>query len=175
MKTGRTVFNPMYKCTFEHSIKSLSIGTKSFEYAEVLIKMVKDFKRSIDYLETRDEIDTDKIAFYGMSWGAQNGTIISAADDRIKTNIYVSGRLGRKVRPEVWPLNFLPRVKVPTIMLNGRYENQIRINAMYDLIGTAKENKKLVLFESHHIPPHNELVKEILAWLDQHLGKVERK
>ena len=80
-----------------------------------------------------------------------------------------------KVRPEVWTINFLPRVKVPTIMLNGRYENQIRIKAMYDLIGTAEKDKKLVLFESHHIPPHNELVKEVLAWLDQYLGQVERK
>ncbi len=175
VKTGRAVFYPIYKGTFERSVKLLSIEPESFEYAELLTQLGKDFRRSIDYLETRDDIDIDKIAFYGMSWGAKGGTIISAVEDRIKTNIYVSGGLERKVRPEVWPINFLPRVKVPTIMLNGRYENQIPINAMYDLIGTAEENKKLVLFESHHIPPHNKLVKEILAWLDQHLGKVERK
>jgi hypothetical protein len=46
---------------------------------------------------------------------------------------------------------------------------------MYDLLGTPEKNKKLVLFESDHIPPHNELVREILAWLDQYLGPVERK
>jgi len=172
VKTGRAVFYPIYKGTFERSIKSLSIGSESFEYTEVMTQIVKDFKRSIDYLETRDDINTDKIAFYGMSWGAGNGTIISAVEDRIKTNIYVSGGLVNKVRPEVWPINFLPRVKVPTIMLNGRYENQIRIKAMYDLIGTP--DKKLVLFESHHIPPHNDLVREVLAWLDQYLGPVER-
>jgi hypothetical protein len=151
------------------------MGHESFEYAEVLTQIVKDFKRSIDYLETRDDINKDKIAFYGMSWGAEEGAIISAVEDRIKTNIYVSGSLPLKVRPEVWSINFLSRVEVPTIMLSGRYENQICIKSMFDLIGTPEKNKKLVLFESHHIPPHNELVKEVLAWLDQYLGPVERK
>ena len=175
VKTGRAVFYPIYKGTFERSIKSLSIGSESFEYTEVLTQIVKDFKRSIDYLETRDDINTDKIAFYGMSWGAAAGTIISAVEDRIKTNIYVSGGLGAKLRPEVWLKNFLSRVEAPTIMLNGRYEDQKRIKLMYDLIGTNEKNKKLVLFESHHIPPHNDLVREVLAWLDQYLGPVERK
>ena len=137
--------------------------------------MVKDFRRSIDYLETRDDINTDKIAFYGMSWGAAAGTIISAVEDRIKTNIYVGGGLGPKLRAEISPINFLSRIEAPTIMLNGRYESQTKIQQMYDLIGTPEKNKKLVLFESHHIPPHNDLVREVLAWLDQYLGPVERK
>jgi len=173
VKTGRAVLYPIYKGTFERSIELLSIEPESFEYAELKTQIVKDFKRSIDYLETRDDINTDKIALYGMSWGAGEGPIFSAVEDRIKTNIYVSGGLGLKLRPEVWPINYYSRVKAPTIMLNGRYENQIRIKTMYDLIGTP--DKKLVLFESHHIPPHNDLVREILAWLDQYLGPVERK
>jgi class 3 adenylate cyclase/dienelactone hydrolase len=172
VRTGRAVFYPIYKGTFERSIKSLSIGSESFEWTEVMTQIVKDFKRSIDYLETRDDMNTDKIAFYGMSWGAGQGALIGAVEDRIKTNIYVSGGLGPKVRPEVWSKNFLSRIEVPTIMLNGRYENQIRIKPMYDLIGTR--DKKLILFESHHIPPRNDLVREILAWLDQYLGPVER-
>ena len=175
VKTGRAVFYPIYKGTFERSVKSLPIGTQSFEYAEVLTKIVKDFKRRIDYLETRDDINTEKIAFYGMSWGAKDGTIISAVEDRIKTNIYVSGGLAEKIRPEVWPINFLSRVEVPTIMLNGRYEDQFFIKPMFDLIGTPEKDKKIILFESHHIPPHNDLVKEVLEWLDKYLGKVERE
>ena len=175
VKTGRAVFYPIYKGTFERNIKSLPHYSESFEYTEVITQVVKDFKRSIDYLETRDDINTDKIALYGMSWGAIMGPIISAVEDRIKTNIYVSGGLQYKLRPEVWSINFLSRIEVPSIMLNGRYESQIRFEPMYDLIGTDEKNKKLVLFESHHIPPHNELVKEVLAWLDQYLGPVARK
>jgi len=46
---------------------------------------------------------------------------------------------------------------------------------MYEFLGTPEKNKKLVLFESGHIPPHNDLVKEVLEWLDQYLGPVKRK
>jgi len=178
VKTGRAVFYPIYKSTFERSIKSSSYipnGNDSYEFTEVLTQMVKDFRRSIDYLETRDDINTDKIAFYGMSWGAGFGPVFSAVEDRIKTNIYVSGAVGPKVRPEISTINFLPRIVKPTIILNVRYETQSRIETVYELVGTTEKNKKLVLFESDHIPPHNELVREVLEWLDQYLGPIERK
>ena len=178
VKTGRAAFYPIYKSTFERKIKSSTYqinGNKSYEFTEVLTQVVKDFRRSIDYLETRNDINTEKIGLYGMSWGAQFGPIISAVEDRITTNIYLSGSLRLDVQPEISTFNYLPRVVAPSIILNGRYENQALIIPMYELLGTPEKNKKLVLFESGHIPPHNDLVKEVLEWLDQYLGPVKRK
>jgi len=183
VKTGRAVFYPIYKGTFERRIQSsinIAIGAEaSYEFAEVITQVVKDFRRSVDYMETRNDINANKIALYGMSWGAIYGPIISAVEDRIKTNIYASGGLGGKVRPEVSSINFLPRIEAPTIMLSGQYESifplETNVQPMYDLLGTPEKNKKLMLFESDHILPHNDLVKEVLAWLDQYLGPVERK
>ncbi|MFQ5771873.1 MAG: hypothetical protein ACE5HX_15165 [bacterium] len=57
-------------------------GDNSHSYTEYLIQVVKDFKRSIDYLETRPDIDSKKIAYYGMSWGGMLGAIIPAEDNR---------------------------------------------------------------------------------------------
>jgi len=182
VKTGRAVFYPIYKGTFERRMEpfiDIAIGNESYEYAGLIPQVVKDFRRSVDYLETRNDMNTDKIALYSMSMGAMIGPIISAVEDRIKTNIYVSGGLGPKVRPEVYSINFLPRIEAPTIMLSGRYESifplETSVQPMYDLLGTPEKNKKLVLFESDHMPPHNDLVKEVLAWLDQYLGPVEIK
>ena len=41
---------------------------------------------------------------------------------------------------------------------------------MFDLLGTPNDEKELRLYETDHIPPRNELIKETLAWLDRYLG-----
>jgi hypothetical protein len=41
---------------------------------------------------------------------------------------------------------------------------------MLDLLGTPAEDKRLLLYETDHIPPRAEYIKETLAWLDKYLG-----
>jgi hypothetical protein len=48
------------------------------------------------------------------------------------------------------------------------YETSIK--PMFDLLGTPNDEKELRLYETDHIPPRNELIKETLAWLDRYLG-----
>ena len=38
-----------------------------------VIMWVKDASRAIDYIETRPDLDHEKIAYYGYSWGAVMG------------------------------------------------------------------------------------------------------
>jgi dienelactone hydrolase len=59
--------------------------------ADVHFQVVKDFRRSVDYLGTRPEIDTTKIAYYGMSWGGVLGAIIPAVEERLKAVVLVGG------------------------------------------------------------------------------------
>jgi hypothetical protein len=44
---------------------------------------------------------------------------------------------------------------------------------MFDLLGTPVEHKQQKLYETDHIPPRNEYIKETLAWLDRYLGPVK--
>jgi len=41
-------------------------------------------------------------------------------------------------------------------------------------LGTPAEDKDLILYETDHIPPGAEYVKEIIAWVDKYLGTVYR-
>lgn len=70
--------------------------------------------------------------------------------------------------------NYVPRIKIPTLMLNGKYDTitpyETSIKPMFDILGTPKDRKELKVYETDHIPPRNELVKETLAWLDRYLG-----
>jgi dienelactone hydrolase len=178
VRNGRAVLFPVYKGTFERAkpeLAAIHMGADSYTYTEFLIQMIKDLRRSIDYLETRRDIDSSKIAFYGMSWGGIIGPIITAVEDRLRASVLVAGGFGPRVtRPEVNSINYVTRIRIPTLMLNGMYDRSIDelIRPMYDLLGTPKEDKKLILYETDHIPPRAEYIKETLAWLNKYLGPV---
>ena len=144
-------------------------------WTEYLIQLVKDFKRSIDYLETRQDIDSKKLAYYGMSWGGLLGAIIPAVEERPKTTIILAGGFTGLGRPEANQINYVTRVKMPTLMLVGKYDTLFLDagKAMFDLLGTPDEHKELKVYETDHIAPRNEFIKEILAWLDRYLGPVK--
>ena len=81
------------------------------------------------------------------------------------------------VRHEVDGLNYMPRVRIPTLMLNGKYDMTFpfdtAVKPMFDTLGTPKEHKRLIVYDMDHFVPRNELVKETLAWLDRYLGPVK--
>ncbi len=180
VKNGRAALYPVYKGTFERrddALIPIHIGDNSHLYTEYLIQLVKDFKRCIDYLETRQDIDSDKLAYYGMSWGAKLGATIPAVEERLKASVLVSGGFLGVARPEADQINYITRVKTPTLMLNGKYDTifpyETSIKPMFDLLGTPDEHKELKLYETDHIPPRNEFIKETLAWLDRYLSPVK--
>jgi dienelactone hydrolase len=179
VKNGRAVLYPVYKGTFERRDETMTPiyrGDSSHSYTEYLVQVVKDFRRSTDYLETRGEIDSKKIAYYGMSWGGTLGAIIPAVENRLQTTIILGGGLLGIGRSEVNQINYITRVKTPTLMLHGKYDTVIpyetAIKPMFDLLGTPADRKVLKLYDTDHIPPSNEFMKEILAWLDRYLGPV---
>ena len=180
IKNGRAVLFPLYKGTFERSNDALTHILQDWstrQYGEILIKGIKDFKRSIDYLETRPDIDGMRLAYTGFSWGADNGAIIPAVENRLKASVLYNGGMVTQ-RPEVDPMNYVTRVKIPTLMVNGKYDMIIPYETsakpMFDLLGTPKEQKEQKLYDSDHFIPRNELIKETLNWLDRYLGPVKR-
>ena len=179
VKNGRAVLYPVYKGTMERNFERPDPWENTHRQMEYWIQVVKDYRICIDYLETRQDIDSQKLAYYGMSWGgAWPGVIIPAVEERLKASILLPGGLGDYGRPEVNPINYVTRVKTPTLMLNGKYDAnfpyETSAKPLYDLLGTPDEHKELRLYETDHIPPRNEFIKEILAWLDKYLGPVKQ-
>ncbi len=179
VKTGRAVAYPVYQGTFERRddrFISIALGEDSHAYTEFLIQVVKDVRRTIDYLETREDIDADRLAFYGMSWGAMLGGIIPAVETRLKTAILLAGGLFVAGRPESNPQNYVPRIMMPFLMLVGRYdtivEYETSLKPLFDSVGTPGDHKVMKVYETDHIPPKSDYIAEILAWLDLYLGPV---
>ncbi len=186
VKNGRAAFYPVYKGTMERASTELlqlvfANDWSSHLYTEYLIQLGKDFKRCVDYLEARQDIDNTKLAYYGMSFGASLGPVILAIEERLQAGVLLAGGFILNIerpRPEANEINYITRVKIPTLMINGRYDSffplETSIKPMFDLLGTPEEHKALKIYETDHIPPRNEFIKEILVWLDKYLGPVKR-
>jgi predicted esterase len=106
------------------------------------------------------------------------GAIIPAVEGRLKAAILWSGGLASgRARPEVDQINFVSRVKIPVLMLNGRHDAIEPYAAaqlsMFRLLGTPEADKRHVVYESGHRLPQNEFVKETLNWLDRYLGPIQ--
>ncbi len=184
VKSGRAVMYPFYKGTHERSVTDFPGDRTTHRYTEYVIKWVQDLKRSIEYLETRPEININQLAYLGLSWGAFMGAIIPAVEEHLKVSIlFLAGLPGISLpnsrfigqpRAEVDSINFVTRVTIPTLMLNGKYDNifpfETNIVPMYDLLGTPKEHKRILRYETDHFIPRKERIKESLAWLDRYFG-----
>src|SRR5271157_1438280 len=179
LKSGRAVMFPVYKSTYERadSLKRGRPDTTS-NYRDHVIAWSKDLGRSIDYLETRPDIDHSKLAYEGASWGAALGALLPALEDRLRALLLISpGFFLQKCLPEVDQLNFAPRVKAPALMLSGRLDFFFPVGSsqepMFRFLGTPKECKRRVLYEAGHDIPRNQMIKETLNWLDRYLGPVK--
>ena len=92
-------------------------------YRDHVIQWSKDLGRTIDYIESRKDLDREKIAFYGLSWGAALGPLLLAVEDRIKIGVLVAGGLLlHRSLPEADVFNFAPYARQPMLMVNGRYD-----------------------------------------------------
>jgi formylglycine-generating enzyme required for sulfatase activity/dienelactone hydrolase len=173
LKSGRAVMFPIYKGTFDRIDEKEPVVLEGRQTREWIIKWVKDFSRSIDYLETRSDIDCNKLGYYGYSLGGLMGGIIPSLDNRLKVNILIVGGLAGDGEL----VSYVSRIKIPTLMLNGKYDFTFpfdkTVKPFYEFIATQANDKKLVLYETDHYVPRNEMIKEVLAFCDKYLGSVK--
>jgi len=176
VRSGRAVAYPVYKSTYERGDGLLSDRPNtSSNYRDHVIQWYKDFARCVDYLETRKDLDTRRLGYYGYSWGAVMGPIVLALDGRATAAVLACGGFWQqKGPPEVEQMNFAARVTVPVLMLNGRYDFVFPVESsqapMFRFIKTVENDKRHLLFESGHSIPRKELVTETLKWFDRYLG-----
>lgn len=180
IKSGRAVMFPVYKGTFERGdgLKTIYWPNPSSLYRDNVIAWSKDLGRSLDYLETRPDIDRGKLAYEGYSWGAALGAILPAVETRFKAIVLIAPGFYLQQRlPEVDQVNFAPRVKAPVLMLNGRFDfiwpPGSSQEPMFRLLGTPDKDKRRVVYDSGHDIPRAEMIKETLNWLDHYLGPVQ--
>ena len=176
--SGRAVVYPVLAGTYERNIGLDTTWPKETKaYSDLVVRWIQDFRRTIDYLETRDDIDLERLAFHGFSWGGWNGPIVLALDDRFKTGVFVSGGIPPTLaRPEASSASFASRVTQPVLMISGKNDILRPVETfqrpMFESLGTADEDKRHAILDGGHLPPRNQLIRETLDWLDRYLEPV---
>ena len=198
IKSGRAVLFPVYKGLYERGFDRWPGDATAIR--DRMVQWRKDLGRSIDYLETRKDIDSQKLAYCGHSMGARTGIIILALEKRLKTAVLLDGGfpLGRmpadvpkplpepgtrqrdplRMLPEADEINFAPRVKVPVLMLNGKYDFIFPVDTsqvpMFRTLGTPLHLKRHKILDTPHnvFTAGSDTIRIVLDWLDQYLGPV---
>lgn len=180
IKSGRAVIYPVYQKLYERRAKAVTLPGPTLQ-REVLVDWRKDVGRSIDYLETRDDIDKDRIAHLGVSQGSAYGVVVAALEDRLKAVVLLDGGMFQQTAglAGLDQVDFAPRLTKPVLMVNGRYDATFPYESaqlpLFRMIGTAPADKRHVVFDT----PHDvrlrrpDLVREVLDWYDKYLGKVQ--
>ncbi|MEO7158427.1 MAG: hypothetical protein ABI039_12740, partial [Vicinamibacterales bacterium] len=175
IRSGRALIYPVYKGTYERTVQYTGPNSSR----DVTVQRVKDFKRVMEYISTRPELDAERIGYYGVSLGAFTGTIINALEPRLKATVYMGGGLVRgRVPIEIDPLNFVPRIHVPTLMVNGASDFQFPLKLTqlpeFSLLPLPPDQKRHALFDGGHMPNQiHDVIREILDWFDRFLGPVK--
>ena len=183
--SGRALMFPIYEGTYERSFgRMLGWSQEPHAVSDWVIHVCQDMCRSIDYLETRHDIDKDKIAYYGVSVGGLWGPMALAVEDRFKAGILVTGGFlaggYTATTPAIDPFHHAPRVKIPVLMINGKddfilpYETSQR--PMYEILGTPAAHKKHKVYPCGHGVLSlfsNQVREDVVDWLDRYLGPVE--
>ena len=162
---------PVYQGTYERRTNAVE-GASAVRDRNVT--WAKEVFRAVDYLESRPDIDRERIGYYSLSLGAFFGPIPVALEPRFKAAVFAAGGLRFNVLPEIQPANFMPRVTIPVLLINGTNDFTVPPAArrrFLELLGTPPAHKKLVELEGGHVPVDTrQFFREALDWYDKYLG-----
>ncbi len=163
------------------------------------VQTVVDYRRALDYLGSRPELDRERIGLIGMSMGGMMGTILTALEPRIKTAVLavpaadwvtlatasqspVATELRandpnldfeqfRALLDPIDPLHFAPRLAGRSILLLHANNDEIIPRRCAELLddNVKGEPVEIEWYDSGHILPPQLAGLRILAWVQTRL------
>jgi dienelactone hydrolase len=177
LRAGRAMIYPIDKGTLDRYVQT---GADPVTRRDLAIAWRQDLGAAIDYLQTRSDIDSGKLAYMGHSMGTRFSPTILATEGRLQAAVLLAGGLEAPgALPEADPVNFLPRVRIPVLLVAGQYDPAYPVEAaqtpMMALLGTPPTEKRHVILPVGHaiLVPETRatVVREVLDWLDRYLGR----
>ena len=173
IKSGRTLVWPAWKGSLDRMTTSLTASPEERlrNFRELLRYWTVDTHKTLNYLETRKDMDSKNFFYLGMSYGSIFTTHTLLFEDRYNAALLYVGGANPSSPPMSDGINHLPRIKTPFLMLNGEDDYLVPKSSaltLYNFSGTSEENKKIIFYNSGHWPlPRNQMIKESLATLEE--------
>jgi len=106
----------------------------------------------------------------------ERGVNLVAVEDRFKAAIWLDGGFySSKPLPGADQADFAPRITAPVLMIAGKFDwIFLGKDALLRMLATPPADKKVVMLETAHdvSEKREDMAREVLAWLDKYLGKV---
>ena len=142
-----------------------------FSMEEIFSQADVDYRRALDYLATRRDLDTGRVGVLGYSMGGNQTFLLTAADPRVRVAVScvvpsMVGQDNSAVAPKDYARGIGDR---PFLMLMGKEDSMCTMphaQQLLTLIPSSK--KKLVFYDSGHKLPVS-YVDDAVGWFKSHL------
>lgn len=160
-------------------------GETRYRTREVITQSVFDIRRAIDFIESQDRLDAERIGYFGISLGGVIGTVAAGIEDRIKVPVIVlaGGNINlmfglsafsgkhKNYLSVIDPINFVRRISPrPLLMINADEDEVIPPITSKFMYNKARKPKKIIWYEAkHRTIPVEKAYEEGINWFLNHL------
>ena len=159
------------------------------------IQLIKDLQRAVDVLRSRSNVDDDRIAYLGVSYGGAMGSLFVGIERRIKAAVLVvgdGGLVSHFTGPEdlsfmaslscgirlnwfkdmapIEPIRFISNASPTALLLqSGLLDNLVPVADAELLHAAAPQPKKMIWYNAGH-GLNQQASFDRLDWLHQEIG-----
>lgn len=173
-------------------------GTLTFteQDREEQIQLIIDLRRAIDLLMARPDVDPERIAYLGVSYGGAVGGLLAGIEKRLQAYVLVVGDGGlvtHVTNPEnltmplnefseeykawiddMWsiePIHYVNHASsTPLLFQNAVRDQYVNVEDAVRYQDMASEPKHVIWYESEHWPLPDEAIMDNAKWLQQFIG-----
>ena len=141
-----------------------------FTQQEIYVQTTIDYRRAIDYLKSRPEIDSSRIGVFGYSMGGTQTFLLTGVDHRIKAAVACAVPADRSPSSLIAPRNFARAIGPrPLLLVMGHHDEMCppdEAQNVFSLIDNS--HSRLAFVEGTHKLKHD-FVPLAVRWLKDHL------
>jgi CubicO group peptidase (beta-lactamase class C family)/pimeloyl-ACP methyl ester carboxylesterase len=166
---------------------------------DIFAQAVIDLRRGLDLLLSRQDVDPNRLAYVGHSYGAQWGAVLSAIDKRIKTAVLIGGvpaladiMLGSndpsyvefrgrtpkeqiekylEINKPLDAINYVPYAAPTSLLFQfARFERYFNEASMQRYAQAASEPKAVRWYDTGHELNDFQALRDRAEWLQRHVG-----
>ncbi len=142
-----------------------------YTFSEITIQTIKDYRRALDYLAGRGEVDMKRIGLVGYSMGGMDAFYLLSVEPRIRTAVACVPPLHSAGYGPTSPIDYTWGVgDTRLLMLMGRTDelgDAARVEASYQQYIRSPKSKLIWYDAGHKLPPA--YVRDAAAWVKAHL------